>query len=554
MAALPILFLILASVCFYFGHKKQGNTRAVLDVSAVLILLLTFFTGMLAAGHGEVVGVPMGDPRQTVVDFFTRLQSGEETALVLLQDGSDLLFSAEDEVQTEIRRAQQEALDYSFRGDCVREGRTAKQDIQLRYLDVDAMLAPLPDVTEQFLSAAVQTRPMGEVITPEETYVPGIPEEAYARALADTLGTTDPFICTQTLTLTLQYDFGGWRIQATPELLRAIRGTAAQQPLTQVLAGSQKTALMALPLFRKQYSLPVEATAGCLPNPAGYGEVSDPRDLLPVLEEAQFLLDGQSLSWNPDIPLMPGSTVRYYRDPSILVIVWKEVHNDSVVTFAEVKLAHASQLRRVLCQDSFGSKRYEKPSRMAHRTNSVLAINGDFYGFRGVGISVYQGQVYRRAQGIMDTCFVDGEGRLLFTKAGELTGAAIDAFVQEHQVNFAVTFGPILLEDGQFRDVSHYGIGEVYEPYPRSALGWVDDLHYIVAALNAEGPYKAMGTVPDMARYMAEKGCVDAYELDGGRSTAMCMNGKLVNRVNLGGEKPMSDMIYFASAVPQEDW
>ena len=559
MMAFPLICMILAVAGFWLGHRQAGTLRAVLQVFAVLVLFLGGFTGTIAAGRGDLVGVPMGDPAETVDTFFRALQQGDRaTAENLLRGGSLSGGEPEDAILQRIVQSEQAGLQYKLVGNCTVQGRTASAELQVQYFDVGAMLSQLPYATEGFLSAIVQDRPLDEVMTAGGAYVSGVPEEAYDRALEDSFLRAVEFIRTEKLTVQLRYGFGGWRLQADETLLRVIGGVNAgenrEELLLRQLDEAKEISLTALPLFRKQYSLPETATAGMKPNPARYGETDNPQDILQLAEDAKFLLDGQSLSWNPDIERMPGSTIRYYCDESILALSWKEVRNGSVLTFGEVKLADPSQIRRVLCQDTYGSMRYEKPSHMARRTNSVLAINGDFYRFRGVGISVYQGQVYRRACGIMDTCFVDGDGRLLFSRRDEVSGAAVDTFVEEHDVNFAVTFGPILMENGELQDVSRYGIGEVHNVYPRSALGWVDDLHYIVLALNAEGPYRELGRVSDMGPYMQEKGCVDAYELDGGRSTAMCMGGKLINEVNLGGEKPMSDMIYFASAVPEEDW
>ena len=56
----------------------------------------------------------------------------------------------------------------------------------------------------------------------------------------------------------------------------------------------------------------------------------------------------------------------------------------------------------------------------------------------------------------------------------------------------------------------------------------------------------------DMAtEYIYAKGVEKAYALDGGQTSSMVFNGELVNRVDWGNERTMSDIIYFASAVPE---
>ena len=51
---------------------------------------------------------------------------------------------------------------------------------------------------------------------------------------------------------------------------------------------------------------------------------------------------------------------------------------------------------------------------------------------------------------------------------------------------------------------------------------------------------------------MVEKGCVKAYTLDGGQTATTVFNGQLINPVQFGWEKPISDVIYFATALPEE--
>jgi exopolysaccharide biosynthesis protein len=44
-----------------------------------------------------------------------------------------------------------------------------------------------------------------------------------------------------------------------------------------------------------------------------------------------------------------------------------------------------------------------------------------------------------------------------------------------------------------------------------------------------------------------------AYALDGGQTAVIAMNGKLINRVVHGYQRRISDIIYFATAVPGKE-
>ena len=52
---------------------------------------------------------------------------------------------------------------------------------------------------------------------------------------------------------------------------------------------------------------------------------------------------------------------------------------------------------------------------------------------------------------------------------------------------------------------------------------------------------------------MAQKGCIKAYTLDGGQTSVMVMKGETLNKVDWGEERIMSDIIYFATAIPEEE-
>ena len=49
------------------------------------------------------------------------------------------------------------------------------------------------------------------------------------------------------------------------------------------------------------------------------------------------------------------------------------------------------------------------------------------------------------------------------------------------------------------------------------------------------------------------KGCQKAYELDGGQTSILIMNGEAINHVDWGNERTMSDIIYFATAIPEDE-
>ena len=267
---------------------------------------------------------------------------------------------------------------------------------------------------------------------------------------------------------------------------------------------------------------------------------------------AQTLLEGQSLLFSPETALAPGTTVRWYLDETILAITWKQVMDGGIYTFSEVKLAHPSQFRRFLAGGEFGSEKLYVTTEMAKSVNAVVASSGDFYGYRRAGTLVYDGVVRRVDNGLVDTCFVDKNGDLLFSSREEdWSRAEAQRYVEEKDILFSLAFGPVLIEEGRVITPDSYAVGEINDCYPRSALCQLGRLHYLLAVVNGEQEQPEVPTIHDFAHRLRELGVQTAYALDGGQTAVIAMDGQLINAVLYGHQRPISDIIYFATALPE---
>ena len=317
---------------------------------------------------------------------------------------------------------------------------------------------------------------------------------------------------------------------------------------------SASDALENVAYIRKIYTIPESDLVAPKPDQSKFGSTTDPAVVQAVVDSAAELLEGQELIWNPDIVLMEGSEIEYYCDETILVIAWKEAINNSACSFVEVKIAHGSQLRRALSDNTYGSSVYMYPTQMAQNANAVVAINGDFYGHRSCGITIYQRQLYRFNPRSLESCFFTASGDMIFTHVGELnTEDEVKKFVQDNDIVFSVSFGPILVENGEKKTTNTYLVGEVDIQYSRAAIGQVDKLHYLLMSINEEGVYKNRVTINQAADLIYAKGVPNAYALDGGQTATIVMNGETFNRPDWGNERIMTDIIYFATAIPGEE-
>ena len=287
------------------------------------------------------------------------------------------------------------------------------------------------------------------------------------------------------------------------------------------------------------------------PNQACYGQVSTPAELMWLLEEAAELIDGQPMLFNENTPVWSGDKIYYYYDESILVITWKEAKETSMFTVSEVKVSHPSQFRRVLADGQYGSDKQYTTTEMSASVNAVVASSGDFYKFRQYGTIVYNGQVQRFEGNNVDTCFIDDNGDLLFSYRKEFENQEeAERYVEENNIRFSLAFGPVLVDDGVPSEFPGYVLGEVNQQYSRAALCQMDSLHYVLVNSNAEGGYVEGQSIKSFAKHLVDMGIKKAYALDGGQTTVIAMNDEMISNVDFGTQRKISDIIYFATAIP----
>ena len=145
---------------------------------------------------------------------------------------------------------------------------------------------------------------------------------------------------------------------------------------------------------------------------------------------------------------------------------------------------------------------------------------------------------------------------MLFAYRGQMTDqAAAEQFIADNDVVFSLAFGPVLIDNGVDMTPELYPWGEINDTYARSALGLFGRHHYLAMNINCGTPnsgYYYLATLRQAADAMLRRGCVKAYTLDGGQTATTVFHNTLINPVQFGWEKDISDVIYFATAVPVE--
>lgn len=310
-------------------------------------------------------------------------------------------------------------------------------------------------------------------------------------------------------------------------------------------------ALEGIASVKKSYWISEDAVAAPKPDPKCFGKTEDPKSLQWLLDAAEEVLDGQKLLFSTDVELLEGSEVNYYLDETILAITWKQNVRNMAFTYSEVKIVDPSQFRRFLAGGEFGSGKLLLTTEMAETVNAVVACSGDFYGYRPDGTMIVGGIARRANYAIPDLCYVDKNGDLFLTRYEFLpTLEEAQKFADEKGIVFSLAFGPILIKDGKRCEMLTYPVGEVDENYTRAAICQMDSLHYLFVACNREGDCYHTPTINEFAMCIADTGCKQAYNLDGGQTATVVMNNELINQVNYGSQRKISDIIYFATAKP----
>lgn len=321
-------------------------------------------------------------------------------------------------------------------------------------------------------------------------------------------------------------------------------GAAIMDQFDMYLNNQLSEALDGVVAMEKSYWLNDADQVAPEPDQSKYGETDDPSTLGWLLEDAKQILGGQELYFNTDIQLMEGTKVMYYLDDTIFAITWKQEINRDDYTFSEVKIAHPSQFRRFLAGGEYGSEKQFTTTEMAESVNAVVASSGDFYRFRRMGTIVYEGKVQRINSRLVDTCFIDDMGNMNFVYAGDIQEQEeAQKYCDENNIRFSVSFGPVLVDNGVRCEPERYDLGQVNDFYPRAALCQMGNLHYLLGTANSPN-------IHEFAEVIAASGCEKAYALDGGQTAVIVMNDQMINTGIYGPQRKISDIIYFATAVP----
>ena len=239
-----------------------------------------------------------------------------------------------------------------------------------------------------------------------------------------------------------------------------------------------------------------------------------------------------------------GTVIGTYSDSKSKITVTQYRAYDSNIYVADVEVTDGTSILSAFANNTYGRNITDTTSDMAEENNAVLAINGDYYGARQSGYVIRNGVVYRNQGSNGEDMVISKDGTLSFISESDTT---TDSLIQK-QAWQVLSFGPVLVENGQIAVTENDEVGMAMASNPRTAIGTVAKNHYLFVVSDGRTSESAGLSLYELANFMKSLGATNVYNLDGGGSSTMVFQGEVVNNPTTNGnkisERAVSDILY----------
>ncbi|GHU70129.1 exopolysaccharide biosynthesis protein [Clostridia bacterium] len=254
-------------------------------------------------------------------------------------------------------------------------------------------------------------------------------------------------------------------------------------------------------------------------------------------------------------PSSTGSTVtssfdaigesKTYTDDNINITVTLVREYETNIYIADIQLSSAEYLKTAFANNAFGRNVTATTSSIASSNNAILAVNGDFYGAQTQGYVLRNGVLYREsAASNREDLVIWADGGMSVITEGETSAEDLAADGAKQ----VLSFGPGLVVDGNITVSTSDEVGRASASNPRTAIGLVDELHYVFIVSDGRMSESGGLSLYQLAEFMSRLGVTTGYNLDGGGSSTMVFNGEMVNNPTTSGnritERSVSDIVY----------
>lgn len=240
------------------------------------------------------------------------------------------------------------------------------------------------------------------------------------------------------------------------------------------------------------------------------------------------------------------ATENFYSNDHLAIEISEYREHNTQIHVAEVWVTSAQYIYTAFAKDTFGRNVYETPSEMCKTKDAVFAVNGDNYGSREGGYVIRNGILYRSnkyEQTSRDVLCIMADGDFVFTsyymaKAEDLLNLGTWQ---------AFTFGPVLVDNGEIMVDVNSEVDLCFVTNPRTAIGMIEPLHYVFVVADGRTEKSYGLSLYQVADFMKRYGCKKVYNLDGGGSSTMVFQGRVINFPTSYGsyyEREVTDIVY----------
>ena len=244
------------------------------------------------------------------------------------------------------------------------------------------------------------------------------------------------------------------------------------------------------------------------------------------------------------------ATLMEYNSSTLKVQVKKVKKYSAVYWTAHVKIKNADQLKSALSYGTYGGAR-QLTSSAVPANGGIVGVNGSAFSYSSGkpgfdAVMIKNGTIYNKALGTSYSLMaVKWDGTMYTPQQGLSAKQLVTAGVKD-----TYNFGPVLLQDGKIVPLNIQGSPDNFSLVtykdPRTAVGMVKQGEYVLLVADGRGSNGSQGLRhAEMISIFKSFGCTYAYNLDGGGSSAMCFDGRILNRPSDGSERACGDFLLF---------
>ena len=222
------------------------------------------------------------------------------------------------------------------------------------------------------------------------------------------------------------------------------------------------------------------------------------------------------------------------------------VRYNTTIYVADIYLGEGQTIQTALADNTYGKNITDTTSNIASSVGAKIAINGDYYGARSSGYVVRNGELLRetKAADSQEDMVLWSDGSMSVVTEGDYTAQQlVDKGAQQ-----VLSFGPGLIVDGSISVTANDEVGQAMASNPRTSIGYIAGNHYVFVVADGRTDASVGLSLLQLAEFLKTLGVTQAYNLDGGGSSTMYYNGRVVNNPTTNGlkisERAVSDVVY----------